>query len=112
LYSEYQQAHENDPFAESTIEIGETLLNHISIEKRDRWQELIKGIDMTHNSKQAWKTIKKLNSESNTNSSIPETTPNKVAHQLLLNGKPNNRERGYKKTLKDDTDQILNQSSI
>jgi len=67
---------------------------------------------MTHNSKQAWKTIKKLNSESNTNSSIPETTPNKVAHQLLLNGKPNNRERGYKKTLKDDTDQIPKQSSI
>jgi len=66
LYSEYQQAYENDPFAENTIKIGETLLNHISIEKRDRWQELITGIDMTHNSKQAWKTTEKLNSKSNT----------------------------------------------
>ncbi|ROT79848.1 putative growth/differentiation factor 11 [Penaeus vannamei] len=45
LHSEYQQAHESDRFAESAIEIGETLLNQISIDKRDRWQ------DMTHNSK-------------------------------------------------------------
>ncbi|KAK3870172.1 hypothetical protein Pcinc_011237 [Petrolisthes cinctipes] len=111
LYSEYKQAYENDPFAEDTIEIGESLLSSIGSEKRDRWQELITGIDLTHNSKKAWKTIKKLNSESNTNTSIPETTPNKVAHQLLLNGKPNNKPRGYKKKLKEDTNKIMNESS-
>jgi len=78
LYSEYQQAYENDPFAESTIEIGETLLNHISIEKRDRWQELITGIDMTHNSKKLGKP-----SRNSTQSQTPTLAYQKL-HQTKL----------------------------
>lgn len=57
---------------------------------------------MTHNSKQAWKTIRKLNTEKNTNISVAAVTPDKVAHQPLLNGKPKNKERGHKKNMKVD----------
>ena len=37
-------------------------------------------------------------------------TPNEVAHQLLLNGKPEMRERGYKKKMKEEMDRIMNES--
>ena len=69
----------------------------MSKDKQERWQELITGIDMTHNSKKAWNTMQKLNSDKNNTTRIAAVTPNEVAHQLLLNGKPEMRERGYKK---------------
>lgn len=50
LYFEYQKAYGNDTFTENTIELGEKWLKLINNEKKDRWQELITGIGMTHNS--------------------------------------------------------------
>ena len=35
-------------------------------------------------------------------------TPNQVAHQVLLNGKPFNREHGYLKKMKEDMEQVMN----
>ena len=110
LYREYVAAYEDDPFAENTIELGESLLISMSREKQQRWQEMITGIDMTHNSKQAWKTIKKLNAEKHTNTRVAAVTPNEVAHQLLLNGKPRNRERGYKRKMMADMNRAINES--
>ena len=108
LYQEYQHAYNDDPLSENTIELGESLLNLISTEKQDRWQELITGIDMTHNSKQAWKTIRKLNTEKHTNTTIAAVTPDKVAHQLLMNGKPKNKERGHIRNMKTEMTHHMN----
>ena len=94
LYNQYLHAYNTDPLAEDTIELGEALLESMSKEKQECWQELITGsTDMTYNSKKAWKTIGKLNCEKNDNTRIAAVTPDAVAHLLLLNGKPENRER-------------------
>ncbi|NEO82313.1 reverse transcriptase domain-containing protein [Moorena sp. SIO4G3] len=109
-YQEYVQAFNEDPFALRTFELSETLLSYMSEERKNRWQELITNIDMTHNSKKAWQTLKKLNVEKNSNIRIAAVTPNEVAHQLLLNGKPHNKERGYLKKMKESMNQVMNTS--
>ena len=86
LYEEYKKAYESDPFAEDTIQLGETLMSSISKGRSERWQELICNTDMTHNSKKAWSTIKKLNSENNKQTRVAAVTPNQVTNQLILNG--------------------------
>ena len=48
---------------------------------------LIESVDMTHNSKKAWSTIKKINNDPKKaamHSNMSNVTANKVAHQLLL----------------------------
>ena len=55
---------------------------------------MICNTDMTKNSKKAWTTIKKLNTEPNVQTRVAAVTPNEVANQLLLNGKPTHRQRG------------------
>ena len=65
---------------------------------------------MTHNSKKAWATIRKFDPAKKPQPRIDAVTPNQVAHQLLMNGKPNNRERGYLKKMKDDMDRIMQES--
>ena len=51
---------------------------------------------MTHNSKKAWATIKRLDSEKHTQTRVAAVTPNKVANQLLQNGKPLDMEKKLK----------------
>ena len=70
---------------------------------------MITGIDMTHNSKKAWKTINKLNSKNSAPTRTAAVTPNEVAHQLMLNGKPENRERGFKRKMKEDMDRVMSE---
>ncbi len=110
-YEEYIQAFNEDPFAINTLELGENLLSSISNEQRERWCEVISNIDMTHNSKKAWTTIRKLNSDKAPQPRIAAVTPNQVAHQLLLNGKPLNKERGQKKKMKIEINHILQNST-
>ncbi|GFS25435.1 RNA-directed DNA polymerase from mobile element jockey-like [Elysia marginata] len=66
---------------------------------------------MTHNSKKAWATIKRLNSEKNAQTRVAAVTPNQVANQLLQNGKPANKEKGHKKRLKGEMEQAMRDSS-
>lgn len=54
---------EEDPFSEETLNAGELLMAAISEERRKSWQDLIKRIDMTHNSKKAWSMIIKINND-------------------------------------------------
>ena len=91
LYKEYTEAYDCDPFAEDTIQLGEDLLSAISKGRLDRWIELICNTDMTHNSKKAWSTLKKINTEKNGQTRVAAVTPNQVANQLLRNGKPQNK---------------------
>ena len=65
---------------------------------------------MTRNSKKAWATISKLNTEKKTNPRVAAVTPNQVANQLILNGKPLHTERGRKKAMQKEMEQIMKSS--
>ena len=110
LYEEYTLAYNTDPFAEETIVLGEALTSSLATEKSKRWIELIENTDMTKNSKKAWTTIKKLNTEKNAQTRVAAVTPNDVANQLLLNGKPTHKQRGQKKAAKRETANITKDS--
>ena len=109
LYEQYVEAYEQDPLADNTIHLGEELLSSLNEVRKERWRELVSSVDMTHNSKQAWKTVRKLNTESQPQACIPGVTPNQVATQLVKNGKPQNRERGYKRRMKEEIERISNE---
>ena len=63
LYETYSKLYEEDPFSEDTMNAGETLMAAISEDRRNSWQDLIESVDMTHNSKRAWSTIKEINND-------------------------------------------------
>ena len=111
LYEEYIKAYNSDPFAEETIQLGEDLTSSLSTERSKRWKEMIENTDMTKNSKKAWTTIKKLNTEKKAQTRVAAVTPNEVANQLLLNGKPLHKQKGMTKSTKRETDKILKESS-
>ena len=109
LYEEYTKSYNEDPFSETTVELGETLTKSMAKEREERWRELIENTDMTLNSKKAWKTISKINTEKKTNPRVAAVTPNQVANQLILNGKPQHKEKGKRKQIKREMDDILQQ---
>ena len=60
----------------------------LKLERHKQWQEMIEGIDLTYNSKWGWQTLSKLSGKPKQSNSY-NSTADTVAHQLLLNGKPN-----------------------
>ncbi|XP_063893347.1 uncharacterized protein LOC135117658 [Helicoverpa armigera] len=91
LLKRYEQSFDRDPFSEDTLELGENLLLEISEARHDKWMETVTNINMTHNSKKAWTTIRKLTNEAPPAVSPSKVTANQVAHQLIVNGKPEHR---------------------
>ena len=55
-------------------------------EKKKRWEEVITSIDLTHNSRKAWQTIKKLSKDPTSPNPLCLVNSNQVAHHLLVNG--------------------------
>ena len=55
-------------------------------EKKKRWEEVITSIDLTHNSRKAWQTIKKLSNYPTSPNPPCLVNSNQVAHNLLVNG--------------------------
>ena len=92
LIEEYRDKYKDDPFADSTITLGDELMSAISEERCKAWQALIESTDMTHNSKKAWSTIRKLCDDPCKPKQHCNTIANQVAHQLLLNGRVPNRQ--------------------
>ena len=55
-------------------------------EKKNRWEEVITSINLTHNSRKAWQTIKKLYNDPTSPNPPCLVNSNQVAHHLLVNG--------------------------
>ena len=55
-------------------------------EKKKSWEEVITSTDLTHNSRRAWQTIRKLSNDPTTPNPPCLVHANQVAHQLLING--------------------------
>ena len=93
LYEMYITAYNSDLFSDETIQLGEELTMLLADERSERWKELITSIDMTHNSKKAWATIKRLDSEMHTQTRVAAVALNQIPNKLLQNGKPINKEK-------------------
>jgi hypothetical protein len=89
LYRHYSTVYNENPFSEETKKAGDELVECLTKEKRKQWEELILSIDLTQNSRRAWKTISKLNNDATRATPVSLVTANQVAHQLLLNSKGN-----------------------
>ena len=86
LYEAYTKQYSSNPFAEGTMEIGNTLIDTMKEDKKKRWEEVITSIDLTHNSRKAWQTIKKLSNDPTSANPACLVNSNQVAHHLLVNG--------------------------
>ena len=89
LYEAYKTQYSNSPFDDGTMESGNALLDSMIEDKKRRWEEVITSTNMTHNSRQAWKTIRMLSNDPTSSSPPCLVNANQVAHQLLVNGKCN-----------------------
>ena len=92
LIKEYRDKYEDNPFADSTITLGDELMSAISEDRRKAWQTLIESTYMTHSSKKAWSTIRKHCDDPCKPKQHCNTTANQVEHQFLLNGRVPNRQ--------------------
>ena len=82
----------------------------LSVAQKERWMETASNVDLTHNSKMSWNTLNKLNTDKKPETTAAAVTPNQVAHQLLIYGKPPHEERGYLKKMKDKMSAVLQES--
>ena len=107
-YDDYINHFEQDPFSEETALLGNKLSTQLEDERRERWIEVVNNTDLKHNSKKAWATIKKLNSEDQPPQRLGAVSPDQVAHQLLINGKPTKKAAHHTKESKIEMRHLLN----
>ena len=83
LLKVYDEEYIKAPFSESTIQLGDSLLDEISDERPKIWRDMAENTNLTMNSKKAWATIRRLGAD---NVSPPVFTT-VTADQLLSNGR-------------------------
>ena len=52
--------HSSNPFGEGTLETGTKLIDTMKEQKRNKWEEVSISTDLTHNSRKAWQTIRRI----------------------------------------------------
>ena len=87
LYEAYKRKYSSNPFGEVTLETGTKLIDTMKEQKRNKWEEVITSNDLTHNSRKAWHTIRKLSKDPTSTNPPNLVNANQVAHQLLVNGR-------------------------
>lgn len=92
-YDEYLEQYSRDPFADETTQLGNQLLESLSRKRREYWRSTVESLDMKHSSRKAWSLIKKLSNDPAAPRDRVDVTANQIAHQLLLNGKPDQNIR-------------------
>ena len=83
----YDVEYNKDPFSESTIQLGDTLLDEISDERRKIWRDMVENTNLTMNSKKAWATIRRLGADNVSPPVVTTVTADQIANQLLSNGR-------------------------
>ena len=63
LYEAYKKQYSIDSFGETTIDTGNRLTDKMKDEKKKSWEEVFTSTDLTHNSRRAWPTIRKLSND-------------------------------------------------
>ena len=86
LYEAYKKQCSSNPFVEGTRETGNKLIDTMKEEKKKRWEEVITSIDLTHNSRKALQTIRKLSNDPTSPNPPCLVNSNQVSHHLLVNG--------------------------
>ena len=80
----YDEEYNKDPFSESTIQLGDTLLDAISGDRRTIWRDMVENTNLT---KKAWATIRRLGADNVSPPVVTTVTADQIANQLLSNGR-------------------------
>ena len=70
-----------------TMETGNARMNNMKEEKKKRGEEVIISINMTHNSRKAWKISNHFFNDPASSIAPCLVRTNQVAHQLLINSR-------------------------
>ncbi|KAG5881030.1 hypothetical protein JTB14_006822 [Gonioctena quinquepunctata] len=87
-YEEYLEHYSRNPFSLETSQLGVQLTDSISGKRQEAWKDTIESMDMRHSSRKARSLIKKLTGDPSSSKDQVNVSVNEIAHQLLLNGKP------------------------
>ena len=83
----YDEEYNKDPISESTIQLGDTLLDEISDERRKIWRDMVENTNLTMNIKKAWAIIRRLVADNVSPPVVTTVTADQIANQLLSNGR-------------------------
>ena len=81
------EEYNRDPFSESTIQLGDTLLDEISGERRNIWRDMVGNTNLIMNSKKAWATIRRLGADNVSPPVVTTVTADQIVNHLLSIGR-------------------------
>ena len=87
LYKAFKREYSSNPFGEGTLETGIKLIDTMKEQKMNKWEVVITSTDLTHNSRMAWQTIRKLSNDPTSTNPPCLVNASQVAHQLRVNGR-------------------------